>query len=74
LQPATSILGRCDAAATVVVHSFDASLSPPALRDGMLEFATLNPEFDPNEVTLICFFQSTTLEERDHPPDRQSYN
>ena len=40
----------------------------------MLEFATLNPEFDPNEVTLICFFQSTTLEERDHPPDRQSYN
>jgi hypothetical protein len=42
----------CGEAATVVVHSLDASLSPPVQRGCMRELATLNPESEPNELTL----------------------
>jgi hypothetical protein len=55
LQRATSATVRCGAAATVVVHSLDASLWPPVQRGYMRELATLNHESNPNEVSLPLF-------------------
>jgi hypothetical protein len=51
LQRATSATVRCGAAATVVGHSLDASLSPPGQRGSVRELPTLNPVPDPNDVT-----------------------
>jgi hypothetical protein len=51
LKRATSFEVRVGAAATVVIYSLDALMSPPVQRGGITQFVTLNPESDPNEVT-----------------------
>jgi hypothetical protein len=44
LKRATSFDVRVGAAATVVIYSLDALMSPPVQRGGITQFVTLNPE------------------------------
>jgi hypothetical protein len=41
LKRATSILVRCDAAATAVTYSLEAVMSPPFQHDGICEYVKL---------------------------------
>ncbi|MEI7462670.1 MAG: hypothetical protein WCK15_24985 [Pirellula sp.] len=44
MKRATPIKVHVGAAATVVIYSLDALMTPPVQRGGIIQFVTLNPE------------------------------